>query len=309
MTDSVVSDALVFPHDEGLPNISDGDETWDSAGFLMLLALAADGGSFIRSDTEMTFTGHDGANDQVDVAAGVAFLDLTGEAVSVQSTRGGSTPPAYDTALPSLPSVAVVLPTNKTNLTVTASTLNDFWLAYDTDGTGPGAAGSVYIRHGSGLSAPSHPSVKIGQANPDNAGTDVLDNRFGSPTLGQPTFDRGFVDGAGTTHTGEVADLSDIAVDSVFGRTGAVTAQSGDYTHSQITGQTASDHHAKYTDSDAESAINADADHGSTAPHNYFSGAHGDLTGVTASQHHAKYTDAEAQNAALIHNGNFAPGF
>jgi len=34
-------------------------------------------------------------------------------------------------------------------------------------------------------------------------------------------------------------------VNSVFGRTGGVTAQSGDYSHGQITGQTENDHHAK----------------------------------------------------------------
>lgn len=45
-----------------------------------------------------------------------------------------------------------------------------------------------------------------------------------------------------------------------------------------------------YTDSDAETAINNDSDHGSTAPHNYFSGSHTDLTNVGSSDHHAKTT-------------------
>lgn len=297
MTDTEVTDALVFPHDEGLPGISDGDETWDSAGFLMMLAMAADGASFIRSKSEMAFTGHDGGNDQVDVTAGVAFLDLSGETVNVQSTRGGSSPPAYDTALPTLPSIAVILPTNETNLSATASSLNDFWLAYDTDGTGPGSAGSVYIRHGTGLSSPGHPSVKIGQANPDNSGADVLNNRFGSPTLGQPTLDRGFVDGAGVTHTGEIADSADVFSGS----------------HSDLSNVTASQHHSKYTDAEARSAVEGTTDVadlvgglGSANQVPQTDGAavtwvtlpHDDLTSVGASDHHAKYTDSEARTAA-----------
>lgn len=55
------------------------------------------------------------------------------------------------------------------------------------------------------------------------------------------------------------------------------------------------DAEAGYTDSDAISAINNDADHGSTASHNYFSGSHTDLTNITPDAHHARYTDAEVQ--------------
>lgn len=183
MTDTVISgssgDAVKFPHDEGLPNIPDGSETWDSAGYQMALAQAVDGGSYVRSDSELTFTGHDGTNDQVDVTAGIAYLDLTGETVDVQSNLGGNSPPDYDTTLPTLPSIMVVVPTAKTNLSVSSATLNDIWLAYATDGTVTGvSAGDVYLRHGSGLSAPPHPSVKLGQANPDDSSADVLENRL-----------------------------------------------------------------------------------------------------------------------------------
>lgn len=37
-------------------------------------------------------------------------------------------------------------------------------------------------------------------------------------------------------------------------------------------------HHAKFTDSEAQTAINNDSDHGSTAQHDYFSGDYNDLT-------------------------------
>jgi len=85
-------------------------------------------------------------------------------------------------------------------------------------------------------------------------------------------------------------------------------------------------HHAKYTDSDAITAINNDIDHGSTASHNYFSGSHADLSNITSddhhtktssaseltdvsadsvsSAHHSKYTDSEAQSAVSTYDDN-----
>lgn len=94
-------------------------------------------------------------------------------------------------------------------------------------------------------------------------------------------------------------------VDSVFGRTGAVVAESGDYSYSQISGTHGNADHStdylaasnRYTDSEAISAINNDTDHGSTASHNYFSGDHADLTNVTPGQHHTRYSDSEAVSA------------
>ena len=51
------------------------------------------------------------------------------------------------------------------------------------------------------------------------------------------------------------------AVDSVFGRTGTVTAQSGDYSHSQISGISTDDHHTRYSDSEARGAVKAGIDY------------------------------------------------
>lgn len=52
-------------------------------------------------------------------------------------------------------------------------------------------------------------------------------------------------------------------------------------------------HHARYTDGEARAAINADADHSSTAPH-----SHSDLADVGSDDHHARYTDAESEAVA-----------
>lgn len=48
------------------------------------------------------------------------------------------------------------------------------------------------------------------------------------------------------------------------------------------------DTHARYEDSEAIDAVNNDADHGSTAQHDYFSEDHADLTNVTEHQHHGE---------------------
>lgn len=188
MADQVVSDAALVPHDEGLPNIADGNEDWGSAGLQMLLSQAVQSGSYARSDTELTFTNHDGANNEVDVTAGVAYLAMTGETVDVQSVLGGSSPPAYDTTITAatLPAICVIVPSTQANLALQDNTLSQVWLAYATDGAVAGvSAGDVYLRSDDtgSVTAPPHPNVELGSVNPDNAGADTLINRFGSPTF------------------------------------------------------------------------------------------------------------------------------
>ena len=67
--------------------------------------------------------------------------------------------------------------------------------------------------------------------------------------------------------------------------------------HNELSSIGADDHHSRYTDAEAQTAINNDADHGSTAPHNYFSGSHTDLSDVGTDDHHSRYTDTEAITA------------
>lgn len=76
--------------------------------------------------------------------------------------------------------------------------------------------------------------------------------------------------------------------------TNAKLAGSFSISHSELTGIAADDHHTRYTDAEAVSAVNTDADHGSSAPHDYFSGNHADLFGVSADDHHVRYSDSEA---------------
>lgn len=173
MADTVISDAVVFPQDEGMnDNLSDGNETWDSAGYLE--ALAEFEGEEGYAKNGLTFSGHDGANDQVDVDAGRAYVKLS--APDVQSTLGGGSPPSYDTTLSDGVPLLVELPTTVTDLDVVDSQLNPIWLAYATDGNVTGVStGDVYLRHenGGSVTSPPHPSIKLGEANPDDASADT----------------------------------------------------------------------------------------------------------------------------------------
>ena len=93
MAETVISDAARFPQDDGYPNISDGSESWGSAGHLGLLSVGTANGPFVYDG--LTFSGHSASNDTVDVDAGVAVLDMSeGGAVDVQSGLGALLPPS-----------------------------------------------------------------------------------------------------------------------------------------------------------------------------------------------------------------------
>lgn len=178
MTDTVISDGLRYPQDEGIGSIQDGNETWSSAGYLGALGGAAGYNGFVEQG--LSFANHDGANDQFDLTAGRAFVQVS--SVDVQTALGGTQVPAYQQTMGSPVLVMLELPTGATDLSATDSSLNDVWIAYAIDGSVTGvSAGDVYIRHGTGLSAPPHPSIKIGQVNPDDSSQDTRAND-GTPT-------------------------------------------------------------------------------------------------------------------------------
>lgn len=149
MADQTIDDAVAFPQDDGT-GVADGSEDYNSAGYLGLLAEWT-GGSYVGGG--LTFNQVDTTNEQVDVDAGHAFITEGGN--SVQS--GSQT--TYDTTLPSTSDMTyvVVMPTEEADLNLDSDTDNDLWLAVN-----PGSNDDVYIRHGSGLSAPSDPHVKLG---------------------------------------------------------------------------------------------------------------------------------------------------
>lgn len=63
-------------------------------------------------------------------------------------------------------------------------------------------------------------------------------------------------------------------------------------------------HHAKYTDSEAITAINGDTNHATNASHNYFSGSHTDLINVGATDHHTNVNDPTPDEKAALSGAN-----
>lgn len=147
MTDTTISDAVVFPEDEGT-GVADGSEDFDSAGYYGSIGRALD---TAYVDTGLSFTNIDTSNNTVDVTSGIAFLPMS--SVDVQSGSQSN----YDTTLPSDIVAVVALPSNVTGLSLAGTSVNDLWLAFD-----PSTNDGAYIRHGNGLTAPSDPSVKLG---------------------------------------------------------------------------------------------------------------------------------------------------
>jgi len=239
MTDTVIADALQFPQDEGLAaGIADGHENYPSAGYFGGLAEAVGTDAFVQHG--LGFTNHDGAADEVDVAAGRAFVRVS--SVDVQTGLGGSTAPSYDATLSNPIFLMLDLPTGAADLAVSSGTANPVWLAFAADGAVSNIeVEDIYLRHGSGETAPPHPSVKLGETNPDSPGADTLANR--GPTFDEATIVDVLTDAAGVDHTGELADAVDVSS----------IQSSSDVDHDSTQGGTDADaHHAKTTSGDID---------------------------------------------------------
>jgi hypothetical protein len=182
MTDTTIGGAVAHALDEGVASVSDGAENIDSAGFINALATHVQG-SYVR-DGSLGFNDVDTNGNEVDVDPGRCFVAVAD--VDIQSDRSGAVTPSYDTTLGADVVLAVDVPTEVTNLGLDAGT-NDVWVAVDADGSTTGAAGDVYVRHGSGLSAPSDPSVKLGSVDASSGATTRANDRP-SPSLADASF-------------------------------------------------------------------------------------------------------------------------
>lgn len=170
MTDTNVSDAVVFPEDDGT-GVSDGSEDYDSAGHFGLLSQHQ-GGSYVGNG--LGFSNVDTNKNTVDVGSGHAFVEF--DSVTVQSGSGST----YDTTLPDPIVMTIVLPTSVT-ITLDDGAENDVYLATD-----PTTNDGAYLRHGSTVTAPSDPSVLIGTVDTTDGGT-TRANDNASPTYDDVT--------------------------------------------------------------------------------------------------------------------------
>lgn len=174
MATTTLSDAYATPLDEGIGSVADGEERRNSAAYEAALSEYQGGayrlpGSFAFVDGSV-----DTANDQVDIAAGRAYVTLSG--AQAQSGRGSSSSTTHDITLSEPVPIAIDLVSGVTNFDLEAGT-NDVYLALDTDGTTTGTAGDVYIAYGTSIAAPSEPSLYLGQVD-TSAGTSTPAGRF-----------------------------------------------------------------------------------------------------------------------------------
>lgn len=163
MTDTTISDAFVAPQDDGT-GVPNGSEDYTSAAYFQALAKYKGDGSYVGEDNTgsatLQFANVDTGNNTVDVLSGYAYV-LGGP--HIVQTNGNDN---YATQLPIDTPYVVVLPSSVTGLDLADNAVNDLWLALD-----PTQNDEVYIRHGSGLSAPSDPSVKLGTVNTSDGST------------------------------------------------------------------------------------------------------------------------------------------
>jgi hypothetical protein len=181
MTDTTIADAVAYALDDGIASISDGAELMNSAGYTNALATHIHG-AYVR-DGSLPFTTVDTSNNLLDVGPGRAFVTVSG--VEVQSDRSNAIEPSYDTTLPANVIIGVTLPSEVTDLGLDAGE-NDVWVAVDSDGSS-GAAGDVYLRHGSGLSQPADPSVQLGTVDAGDGSTTRANDRA-TPTVADAAF-------------------------------------------------------------------------------------------------------------------------
>ncbi|AFH21853.1 hypothetical protein OSG_eHP11_00030 [environmental Halophage eHP-11] len=150
MTDTTISAAVVNPEDSGT-GLTSGGNDFISAGYETLP----------RPDTAAIIGGCDLTPDfgvpDVDLGAGIVQVPNSG--ISVQSSDQTS----FDTALPEDGYQAIIIPSSVTGLGLDASAVNEIYLFHDET-----SQDSVTIRHGSSVSTPSKPSIKIGEVDTSN---------------------------------------------------------------------------------------------------------------------------------------------
>jgi hypothetical protein len=242
-----------------------------------------------------------GQNDTDYVVAGLAFTpDYTTPALDVSagkvlvSEQSASTVSDHGGESRDQRVTYAVEVSARSGVALTDSAVNEVFV--NVDQSGEDAVSIVVTTDGS---SPSEPSLKLGEVD-TSADTSTETNRDPEASFAGVAFS-GDLTASGTT----VFDSANDHVPTSVLQASTVTVAgnsvglggSTSVAHADLSSIGSSDHHSRYSDSEAVTAVNNDTDHGSTASHNYFSGDHADLTGVGSSDHHSRYSDSEAVTA------------
>ena len=190
MTDTTITDATVFPQDDGT-GVPSGNEDGNYAALFGALSRYQDG-TYV--DTGLGFSSivtTDGS-EEVTVTAGIAFVEdgnnvTNSERAGLPQFGQGASTDTFDTELPDAMPTIVVVPTDVT-ISLDSDATNDIYLAYD-----PTTNDSVYVRHGSGVSVPSDPNLKLGTVDSTGGSTtrasddaDITASSLDTPMLDVP---------------------------------------------------------------------------------------------------------------------------
>jgi hypothetical protein len=200
MATTSVSDAVVFPQDDGT-GVPAGSESYDSAGSFG--ALARNTGAEYKEGA--TLSNLDTTNETVDVAAGVVYVREGGN--TVQSGAQNS----YDTTLPEDMVYAVALPTS-TTVSLDTDTSADLRLVVD-----PTSQDTVTIEHNT---SPTNPSLVIGTVDSSSGGT--ASGRNAGPIVNAEEINLDRVKDSGGRYHGQLTGTNDaqVVIDAIADRKG-----------------------------------------------------------------------------------------
>lgn len=155
MTETTITDAIVWPEDKGTGAPVAADEgDWASAGYHATFATAT-GSNYVEAGMGVSYNP---SSTSIDIGAGVAFVRYTGSSTVQLDTSSYDT--AWDEELIFMVSAPAV-----SNLSLDASSVNDVYLAVD-----PTGGDSARYRYGASVSAPSDPYIKLAEVD-TSAGT------------------------------------------------------------------------------------------------------------------------------------------
>jgi hypothetical protein len=244
MTETTVSDAVVFPQDQGT-GVTSGNEDFNSAGYFGTLTRNIDGE---HVGNGLAFSNVDTTNDTFDLTSGYVFVKQS--AVDVQSGANAT----HDTTLPNDIVTVVTLPSDVTGLSLDSDSVNDVYLYFASS-----AQDNVKVRYGSSVSQPPGPSVHLGTIDTSDGST-ARASDYASPELTDITFP----ELGGATFSGHDHSESDLtavsngglANDSVTVAGNSVSlGGSTSVTHSDISNISSDDHHSQIQFSDSGTAV------------------------------------------------------
>lgn len=149
MTETTITDAIVWPEDEGTgAPVAEDEGDWASAAYHASMARARGTSGYVDSGLSLSYNPSD---TTMDIGAGLVFIRYTGGS-SVQLTSSSYDEP-WDEELVFMVSVPAV-----SNLSLDADAVNEVYIAAD-----PASGDSARYRYGGSVSEPTDPHVKIGE--------------------------------------------------------------------------------------------------------------------------------------------------